>query len=72
MGGATLASEAPTPERLSGFNMMLTMSEAKTERRGCGPASPQRQDEAMKSVMQRLFDSEIETLRLFPNGVFAK
>jgi len=26
----------------------------------------------MKSVMQRLFDSEIEALRLFPNGGFAK
>src|SRR5215468_2219041 len=35
-------------------------------------ASPQRQDEAMKSVMQQLFDSEIEALRLFPNGGFAK
>src|SRR5262249_56141787 len=26
----------------------------------------------MKSVMQQLFDSEIEALRLFPNGGFSK
>src|SRR5262249_16533597 len=52
--------------------LILAMNEAKTERRACRPDSPQGQDEAVKSVMQRLFDSEIEVLRLFPNGGVAK
>jgi len=39
---------------------------------GARAKSAQRQYEAMKSVMQRLFDSEIEALRLFPSGGLAK
>src|SRR5215831_1518394 len=44
---------------------------AKTERRATGSLRRKMQDEAMKSVMQQLFDSEIEALQLFPNGGFA-